>query len=78
MQSVKLVLRTVGNPNPALGVVGSDEFSADVEKYTQDGYVVQNSLYLGEVKDAMQNAQGYKVMIVLTKDEVEAKATKAK
>lgn len=78
MQKVKIVLRVVGTPSAGLGVVSGEEAGKTIEeKYTSDGYVIQNSFYVGDVKDANGNVLGYKLMFVLVKDE-ELKATKAK
>lgn len=78
MQKVRIALRTVGIPSKGLGVEsGSDASKSLEDEYTSDGYVIQNSLHVGDVKDTNGNVLGYKLMFVFVKDE-EAKATKAK
>lgn len=68
MQSIKVVVRQIGNSNPAWDVVSAQEASDYIEyQYGSQGYVLSNSHYLGEVKDGNGVVQGYKVMFVLTK-----------
>ena len=81
MQSVKVAVRQIGIKNPGLNIYTTDEVSQEFEyNYGAVGYVLQNSHYLGEVKDAAGNIHGYKVMFVFTKTEepevVKAKASK--
>lgn len=66
MQKVKLFMRQVGNPDPALGIISTGELEADLEKY-QD-YEVFNTHYLGEVRNE-HGVVGYKVLFVLVKNE---------
>lgn len=71
MQKVKIVLRVVGTPSAGLGVVSGEEAGKTIEeKYTSDGYVIQNSFYVGDIKDANGSVLGYKLMFILVKDEV--------
>lgn len=70
MQSVKTVMRQVGVPNPELGVVSSQELEDHLEyNYLANGYVVQDSHYLGAVRDGSNNEVGYKILFVLVKEE---------
>lgn len=84
MQSIKVVVRQIGNPNPVWDVVSAQEASDYIEyQYGSQGYVLSNSHYLGEVKDGNGAVQGYKVMFILTKydsgtTEPEALKSKAK
>lgn len=70
MQSVKFFMRQIGIPGN--GVQSVEEVQDELEyKLLSLGYVVSNSHYLGDVKDTGGNVVGYKVMLVLTKEDGE-------
>ena len=74
MQTVKLVVRQIGVPNAQLDIYSVEDTSEYIAyQYGSQGYVLKDSHYLGEAKDAQGSTQGYRMMFVLTKDE-EAKA----
>jgi hypothetical protein len=75
MQSIKLVMRQIGVPNPETDIVSVQEveYYLDTE-FLANGYDVKNEHYLGSVKDASGNDVGYKVLFVLVKNETPEKA----
>lgn len=79
MQSVRFAMRTFGIPSPALGIISADEAAESIEyQYLSQGYKVSNSFFAGSVKDPLGNDQGYKVVLVLVKDESEPEKVKVK
>lgn len=69
MQTIKLFMRAVGAPNAALGIVPMDTFEEELEyKYLSQGFTVLATHYLGEVMGD-GGALGYKVMLVLQKED---------
>jgi hypothetical protein len=72
MQSIKLVMRQIGVPNPETDIVSVQEveYYLDTE-FLANGYDVKSEHYLGSVKDASGNDVGYKVLFVLVKTEEE-------
>jgi len=79
MQSVKLVMRQIGVPNPANEIVSSQELEEHIEfNYTSNGYGIQSTHYLGAVRDVSGNEVGYKILFVLVKNEEDLPAVKAK
>lgn len=70
MQSVKIALRTVGVPSPALGIESGEMVSESLtEEYVAQGYVIQNSFFVGDIKDPQGNVLGYKLMFVFVRNE---------
>ena len=74
MQSVKMLLRQVGNPTGDGQIISSQELEEYIKfNFTSNGYEVNSTHYLGEVKDHEGNTQGYKVLLWFAKNEAEAK-----
>ena len=79
MQTIKLFMRAVGGSNAALGIVPLDEFEDELEfKYLSQGYMVFQTHYLGEVRGEAGNVLGYKVLLILQKEDVPNKPAVAK
>ncbi len=71
MQSVRFVVRQIGVPNPAADVYSAQEAAEYLEyQYTSQGYVIQDTHYLGEVKGQGGETLGYKVMVVFVKNDL--------
>ena len=69
MQSLRLVVRQIGEPSPAQDVFSAQQVAEYIEyNYLSDGYRMQETHYLGEVKDPKGNLMGWKVMFVLVRD----------
>lgn len=68
MQSIKMVMRQVGYPNKEFDVISPEDFSEYVA-YQFPDHKLDSSHYLGEVKNTNGSVIGYKMMLVLTKDE---------
>ena len=77
MQKVKLFMRQVGNPDPALGVISVGDLEDELEKYTSQGFALFETHYLGEVRTD-HGAVGFKVLFVLVKDEETAEVAPKK
>lgn len=70
MQSLRVVVRQIGIPNKAAEIYSVAEVTEYIEyQYLSQGYTIQNSHYLGEVKSPRGEIQGYKMMFILTKNE---------
>jgi len=70
-------MRAVGAPNAALGIVPMDTFEEELEyKYLSQGFNVLATHYLGEVRSDSGGALGYKVMLVLQKEDAPKTASK--
>lgn len=73
MQSVRTVVKNIGNPNPALQVVSPQQADQEIQyNYTSQGYVLHSTHYLGAVPTADGGAiQGYKFAYIFVKNDSE-------
>lgn len=69
MLSVKVAVRQIGIPNAGADIFSPEQVEQDFA-YKYSDYVLQNTHYLGEVKDSHNVVLGYKVMFVFVKNEV--------
>ena len=70
MQSIKYFVRAIGDASKGMGVVTAAEAEQDINyNYLSQGYVVQNTSYLGSIRDTEGNDVGYRILHVLLKDE---------
>jgi hypothetical protein len=70
-------MRAVGEPHVGLGIVPMDVFEEELEyKYLSQGYTVLATHYLGEVRNDTGGVMGYKVMLVLQKEDTPKPAAK--
>jgi hypothetical protein len=77
MQTIKLFMRAVGEPSAQLGIIPLDVFEEELEyKYLSQGFNILATHYLGEVKNEAGGAAGYKILLVLQKEDSPAKAAK--
>ena len=77
MQSIKTILRQIGNPSAGGDVISGDDLEEYVKfNFGSQGYKLHSTHYLGEVKNDQGATQGFRVMLFLVKDEPEAKVTK--
>ena len=79
MQSVRNFMRTIGVPNPELGIISAQEAEEQLEYALLAGdYKLHTALTLGAVRDKSNEEVGYKVLYVLVKDEEPAPAEEPK
>jgi hypothetical protein len=72
MQSVKYFLRTIGVPSKSMGIVSTEEAETELDyKYLSQGWKVQDTQYLGALRDEKGNDIGYRVFHVLVKEKPE-------
>ena len=76
MQKIKHFLRTVGHPaNENLGVQSADDVEAELEyKFLNQGWVKNEVMFLGSVRDDKGSEVGYRFMYIMTKEDASAKA----
>lgn len=68
MQSVKLLVRQIGNPNPELSIISEPELNEYIDyQLTSQGYELHSTHYLSDVKDPNGNVQGYKFALWFVK-----------
>lgn len=65
MQSVKNVLRTIGQENPAKGVVSAEQAEMHLAALAKEGYELHSTMYLGSIRDDKNLEIGYRVLYVL-------------
>lgn len=72
MQSIKFVVRQIGISHKGLGIESAEDAEQYIQyQYLSQGYRVQSTHYLGEVKgERAGDVLGYKVMLILVKDDV--------
>ena len=70
MTKIKHFLRTIGQPNDALGIMAAEDVEAELEyKFLNQGWLLLKTDYLGAIRDKDGNEVGYRYMYFLTKED---------